>query len=106
MENLMTTFNDAVQKLYEHVGFKEDWVVCPIDDKTDMFWSTDGDTVKYAPDKAAFNGEGDYYEDDVYKQRFYKQWIYKGSRLTMIFCDPHVNGVKWFRVFDNSKLLP
>jgi hypothetical protein len=48
---------------YEHVGFKEDWVVCPIDDCTDKVWSTDGETVKYADSQEEFNSDGLYYED-------------------------------------------
>ena len=36
--NLMKKFNDAKQAIYDHVGFKEDWVIYPIDDNTEMFW--------------------------------------------------------------------
>jgi hypothetical protein len=100
---IMTNFNAAIKALYDHVGFVEDYVVCPIDDCTDCFWSTDGVSVKYAKTLEIFNSSGDYYLDDVYTQRFYKKWVYEGEKLTMIFCDPHVDGVKWFRVFDNSK---
>lgn len=101
--DLMNNYNEAIQKLYDHVGLKEDWVVCPIDDQTDKIWSTDGEQVKYADSQEQFDSDGDYYQDDIYKQRFYSKWIYDGKELTMIFCDPHVDGVCWFRIFDNSK---
>ena len=70
-----------------------------------MFWHVDKDSVRYAETAEQFNSDGDYYEDDIYTQRFYKKWVYKGKDLTMIFCDPHVDGMKWFRVFSNNKEL-
>ncbi|MFA5195665.1 MAG: hypothetical protein WC401_07685 [Bacteroidales bacterium] len=105
--SLMKNFNNALQALYDHVGFKEDWVVYPIDDRTDAYWNTDGRIVKWAETLEDYNDiEGmHYYSDDVYTQRFYDKWIYEGKELTMIFCDPHTDGMKWFRVFDNSKRM-
>lgn len=100
---LVENYNKALKELYEHVGFKEDWVVCPIDDCTDKYWNVVGDTVKYANSEDEFvNEAGEYFEDELYKQRFYSKWIYEGEKLTMIFCNPHVDGVRWFRIFDND----
>ncbi len=101
--NLMQEYEEAKYELYAHVGFKEDWVVCPIEDNTDMYWDVDDEVVRYAPDIERFHSDGDYYEDEIYKQRFYTKWVYEGSRFTMIICDPHVDGMKWFKVFDNTK---
>lgn len=103
--SLISKYNKALQDLYDHVGFKEDWVVCPIDDCTDSYWFTDGDTVRYAKTIKDLKDEdaGEYYSDDIYTQRFYSKWIYEGKDYTMIFCDPHVDGMKWFRVFSNDK---
>lgn len=101
--SIMNDYNEAVQKLYNHVGFVEDWVICPIDDCTDKYWMVDENTVKFADSVEQFNSDGDYYEDEIYTQRFYKKWVYEGKELTMVFCDPHTDGMKWFRVFDNSK---
>ncbi len=86
------------------MGFIEDWVICPIDDCTDKYWSVDSDKVKYAVSLGEYqNEEGLYYEDDIYQQRFYNKHVYRGEKLTMIFCDPHTDGMKWFRIFDNNK---
>ena len=101
--SIMNDYNEAVQKLYNHVGFVEDWVICPIDDCTDKYWRVDENTVKFADSVEQFNSDGDYYEDEIYTQKFYKKWVYEGKELTMVFCDPHTDGMKWFRVFDNSK---
>lgn len=103
--NLLENYNTALQALYDHVGFVDDWVVYPIDDCTDYYWATDGDQVKYARTVDEFESNGDFYYDDVYRQRFYTKHIYEGSELAMIFCDPHVDGMKYFRIFDNNKKL-
>jgi len=100
---LINDYNEALEKLYKHVGFVEDWVLCPIDDCTDKFWDVDEDTYTYADTEEQFEGDGDYYQDEIYKQRFYKQWVYEGEQLTMVMCNPHVDGVCWFRFFDNKK---
>lgn len=101
---LITDYNQALQAIYDHVGFVEDWVVCRIDDKTEMFWSVDNTTVRYSPTTAEFESQsGNYYEDQIYKQRFYKQHVYRGADFTLIFCDPQTDSQKWFRIFDNTK---
>lgn len=102
---LITNYKNALNELYQHVGFVEDWVVYPIDDKTNCFWSVDSETVKYAETMEKFNSDGDYYLDQIYTQRFYSKHVYEGEKLTMIFCDPGVDGMKWFRVFDNTKKI-
>lgn len=101
--NMVDKYNKAKQEIYDHVGFVEDWVIYPIQDHTESYWGEDGESVKYADSIDQFNSDGDYYEDDIYTQRFYKKWVYEGELYTMIFCDPHVDGCRWFRIFDNSK---
>ena len=104
--NLMENYNKALQELYDHVGFVEDWVICPIDDCTDKYWDTDGQIVRFHENKEnLYSEEGDYYQDDIYTQRFYKKHIYEGEIYIMIFCDPHVDGMHWFRIFDKNKRI-
>jgi hypothetical protein len=101
---LIKNYEKAIQEIYDHVGFVEDWVVAPIDDCTDKFWDYNDDEVFYADSEEELKSEsGQYYTDSIYKQRFYKKWVYVGKDFTMIFCDPHVDGMKWFRIFDNNK---
>lgn len=102
---IINNYNKALEDLYNHVGFKEDWLVCPIEDCTEYYWTVDDDNVTYAKTIEEFYSDGDYYRDEIYKQRFYSKWVYEGKDLTMIFCDPHVDGVKWFRIFDNTKRI-
>lgn len=102
--NLIESYNKALRDLYAHVGFKESWVVCPIDDCTKYYWDVDDERVFYADTEAEFDlGTGRCYEDEIFKQVHYDKWVYVGADFTMIFCNPYVDGVKWFRVFDNSK---
>lgn len=103
--NLIESYQKALDAIYEHVGFKEDWVVCPLDDCTESYWILGEDFVRYADTVEILESDGEYYQDDFYKQRFYDKWVYEGADFTMIFCDPHVDGMKWFRIFDNTKRI-
>lgn len=106
MITLIEKYKEALAKIYEHVGFKEDWVIYPINDCTGYYWKVIDDTqVRYAESMEQFDSDGDYYEDDIYTQRFYSKHVYEGKDFTMIFCEPHVDGMKWFRLFDNSKQI-
>jgi hypothetical protein len=103
---LLEEYDKALQAIYDHVGFEEDWVICPIDDRTDKFWDVNDGYVHYANSKKELEEEyGDYYVDELYTQRHYKKHVYEGKDFTMVFCDPHVDGMKWFRVFDNNKRI-
>jgi len=68
-----------------------------------MYWKihATGREVEYA-EKEKNVGEGDGYSAEIYEQRFYKKWIYTGLAYTMIFIDPHVDGIKYFAIFDNA----
>jgi hypothetical protein len=104
--DVMEEYNKAKEALYEHVGgFVEDYVVCPIDDCTEAFWDYNSAIVRFADTKELFFSSGKYMQDDIYTQRFYNQWVYEGEKYTMIFCNPGVDGMKWFRIFDNSKRI-
>ena len=97
-------YNNALKALYDHVGFVEDWVLCPIDDCTDKYWNVYETKIEYADSLDEFKGEyGNFYIDEIYTQRFYDKWVYEGKDLTMVMCDPHTDEVKWFRFFDNKK---
>jgi len=103
--NVAEKFFETQKALFNHVGFEPDWVEYAIDNHLDKVWSIIGYQVKYAESIEQFNSDGDYCEDEIYTQRFYERWVYEGSEVTMIFCDPHVDNVKWFKIFDNSKRI-
>ena len=100
--NIIDTYKESLQAIYDHVGFKEDWVVYPIDDKTDMVWSVDDGEIKFAETLDKYNLDGDYYTAEICTQRFYDKWIYRGKDFTMIFGNPHTDGMIWFYLFSNE----
>lgn len=102
--DLINNYTNALQAIYDHVGFVEDWVFYPIDDRTDKYWSVDESNIRYADSIEEFESEtGNYYEDELYTQRFYKKWVYRGELITMAFSNPGIDGMKYFAIFDNSK---
>jgi hypothetical protein len=103
--DLINNYKKAKNLLYKHVGFQEDWVIYPIDDRTEMFWEIDEDSdcVKFAETINEFNSDGDYYLDEIYKQRFYEKHIFRGDKLTMIIVDTHTDANKFFAFYDNIK---
>lgn len=107
---LIKKYQKALDAIYEHVGFKEDWVIAPLDDCTEMYWQIDTEGKQFCryantiADLEDLDG-GNYYEDEIYTQRFYPKWVYEGKDFTMVMCNPGVDGMKWFRLFDNSKRI-
>jgi hypothetical protein len=108
--NVAEEFFNAQKALFEHVGFVPDWVEYAIDDQREMLWETNmtpngGGHVKFAETQEKMDSDGEYYQDEIYTQRFYEKWVYEGEDVTMIFCHPGVDGINWFKVFDNSKRI-
>lgn len=99
--NLIEKYIKAKNEVLEHVGLIMDWVECPIDDCTNMFWDLLDNSVVYSEHE---NFDPDHtYEDEIYTQRFYPKHVYEGEEFTLIFCDPHVDMCRWWRIFDNKK---
>ena len=100
--DLVGIYEKALADLHDHFGFEESYVVCPIDLNMDMVWKVSGDGLHYAKKIEDFE-TGDCYSDDIFRSRFYEKSVWKGDRFTMVFSDPGVDGMRWFRIFDNSK---
>ena len=106
---LTEDYDKALQDLYDHVGFVEDWVVYAVEDRTEMLWRVTGDFesdslgVRFAETMDKFNSNNDYYQDAVYTQRFYSKWVYRGEELTMIIVATGVDGNKFFAFYSNDK---
>ena len=99
---------DLTQQIHDYFGYVEDWVLIPLDDNREMFWTyypngRGGGSVDYALTKEALldKDAGDYYSFDVYTQRFLPKWVYRGDALTMICGDPHVDGNHFLYIFNN-----
>lgn len=104
--NIAEKFFTAQKELFDHVGFTPDWVEYAIDDSTEYLWKIIGnESVRFAETQEKMDSDGDYYEDEIYTQRFYPKWVYEGEDVTMIFCNPGVDGINWFKIFDNKKRI-
>ena len=103
--NLVGTFERARDALYEHVGFKESYAVCQIDDRTEMFWFIDEaeNKVYFADDQTALFSDEKFYEDEISGLSFYDKTIYRGKKYTMIIVNTHVDGNCFFAFYDNDK---
>lgn len=91
-------------------GFEDGYVVYALEDYRNYYWHLPygegcegevhyAETVKDLFDKDA----GHYYVNDIYTQRFYDKWVWRGEKYTMIFCDTHTDGNKFFGVYSNDK---
>lgn len=125
--NLMKNYKEALQAIYDHVGFVEDWVVYPIEDYTEMYWkitpeysswmremhekqtgeklepSESQSVVFHEIRESVEDRDGNNYEHEIYTQRFYEKHIYRGSELVLIFVDTHTDGNKFFGIFSVDK---
>lgn len=101
---LIEDYTTALQALYDHIGFKEDWAVFPIDDGTDYFWKIDGDEVTFYDTLEAHEKEDDShtYSNEIMIHRFYKNPIYRGGTYTGILVDTHTDGNKFLQIFLNT----
>lgn len=99
---LLKQYFELQNKIYEYFGYVEDWVVIPLEDSTEYYWITDGDSVRFAETKEKLSSDGNYYENIIYKQRFLKKWVYRGEKYTMICVDTRTDGNKFLQIFDNK----
>ena len=108
--DIIDLFFKLREQVYKHFDFVEDWVVYALEDYRDYYWELPygeglegevhyAETIEDLKDKEA----GHYYCNDIYTQRFYDKWVYRAEDYTFIFCDTHVDGNKFFGIYDNKK---
>jgi len=96
------------KEIHDYFGYKEDWVVIPLDDAREYYWYLNGnDEVKFAKEKDnVFDGTmDDGYSNKIYHQRFLPKHVYRAENYTMICVDTYTDGNKFLQIFDNSKEL-
>lgn len=102
---LLDTLNATVKAIHDYFGYREDWVVLPIEDRREMFWwmNEDEGIVRYHDDKdVLLNSYGDYFEDNIYTQRFLPKWVYARDDYTMVCVDTRVDGNRFLAIFTNA----
>lgn len=111
--DLLREYFDLQEQIYDYFGYKEDWVVIPLEDSTEYYWYVQQDergygTVSFSskPLTAELISEGaEFYQHEIYTQRFLSKWVYRAEDYTMICVDTRTDGNKFLQVFDNSKEL-
>lgn len=105
MSDIIDDYFKLQQKIYDHFGYVEDWVVIPIDDRRAYYWCMDDTEVTYAEtiEKLMDEDAADYYSDEVYHQRFLPRSVYEAEDMTMIVVDTHTDGNKFLAIYDNAK---
>lgn len=120
--DLIKKYNIALQEIYDHIGFEEDWVVFPIDDSTEYYWIFGDALAKLLEerDDAEFfgnlvfstskedilnNNESNIYSNEILHHRFYGKSIFVGEKYTGILVDTHTDGNKFLQIFENDKQL-
>ena len=96
--------------IFEHVGYREDWKVIPLDNHTDAYWFITGeghnDKYCYSPKpltKESVEAGVEIYGGNIYTQRFLPKWIYRGEQYTVVCADTQCDGNKLLLLFDNTK---
>ncbi len=104
---LLDDYFKIQQQIYNYFGYKEDWVVIPIEDSTEYYWRLDGEgqgEIIYAETEELLDDPaGNYYVHSIYTQRFLPKWVYRADDYTMICVDTHTDGNKFLQIFDNQK---
>jgi hypothetical protein len=102
---------DLQKQIYDSVGYEEDWVVLPLEDRREMWWKIEGSesngTVEFYKRKNPndLDSEKLEYSDEIYTQRFLSKWVYRSKDITLICVDTHTDGNKFLAIFDSKKEL-
>lgn len=103
---MLDDYFELEKEIHEYFGYKEDWVVIPIDNQTYSFWYIEDEEnngkVVFANDVEDFDDGMNYYSNEIYTQRFLNKWIYRAKDYTMIVVDTHTDGNIFLQIFNNS----
>jgi hypothetical protein len=108
---LLDDYFKLQKQIHDQFGYKEDWVVIPLDDCTECYWylsgEGSGDYVRFAETIEKLLSDGDYYENEIYTQRHLPKWVYRDDKYghTMVCVDTRTDGNKFLQIFDNTKEL-
>lgn len=110
---LLNKYKEIEQQIHDYFGYKEDWVVIPLDDQTGRHWGLlenerGGGSVFWfhpgvEPTLEVIKKGQEIYSGEIYTQRFLPKWVYRASGHTMVCVDTHTDGNKFLMIFDNDK---
>lgn len=106
---LLKEYFELEQKIFDYFGYKEDWVVIPLEDQTGCYWfltgEKQGDTCVWydAPFTIEVVQDGAIYDGPIYTQRYLSKWVYRREDYTMVCVNTQTDGNKFLMIFDNAK---
>jgi len=113
---LLDGYFELQKQIYDYFGYKEDWVVIPLEDCREYYWTLDGEKqgnkVWFCDNKNVIikliKNEFDYgdeniYSYEIYTQHFLPKWVYRGKDFTMICVDTQTDGNKFLSIYSNEK---
>lgn len=103
---LLDDYSRLEKEIHDYFGYKEQWVVMPIDDGRKYYWSLNEGRgiVGFADTEEELKNEcGNYFENEIYTQRSLEKYVYRVQDFTMICVDTCTDGNKFLQIFDNSK---
>lgn len=94
------------QQIYDYFGYKEDWVVLPLEDKRGMHWFlTDRETALVHSPKP-FTEESIEFGKQIYSYEvtapFLPRYVYRAEDYTLIAIDTRTDGNRLLLIFDNK----
>lgn len=104
MQNIIWEYNNSLKAIYDHVWFIEYENAYAIKDCTNVYWFLDNDSITYSSlAEHIFDESWECYTEEIDQNRYYEKSVYIWEEFTLIFCNPHEDGARWFRVFANEK---
>ena len=111
LQEMLKAYFELQEKIHDFFGYKEDWKVIPLEDRTEMYWHCISKDEK-SRGRVLYSNEpltpeiienGNHYEDIIYTQRFLPRFVYRTEKYTMISVDTQTDGNCFLAIFDNSK---
>ena len=127
MNDLVDNFANALQALFDHCGYVEDWVVFPVIDCRKHYWRVDASErqwCQHSPKRealvAAIEERTDgpmafpekhgqhFYSSEIYTQRFLSKWVFRGAEFVLVLENPRVDGNRWLACYraDHEVTIP
>lgn len=109
LPDMVNAYFELQEAIYKYFGYKEDWVVIPLENHLNDYWLLTGEGPGHCmwcrspitPELIEAGNE--IYSGPIYTQRFLPKWVYRTELFTMISVNTQTDGNRFLMIFDNSK---
>jgi hypothetical protein len=107
---LLTDYFDLQEQIYQYFGYREDWLVIPLQDCCQYWWRVVGSPVNELQiaktEQDLVSQTGSFRTAEIFRHRHISKSLYRTNRYTMVVVDTHQDGNKFLRILDNTKERP